>query len=110
MVTEMNGSGLFTTMKKNGNLHIGVHGEFTSKTAFNLAGLMSRSHCGEGNIIINTTMVTKVTSESTQVFNDTIGGAGLQRQKIYLVGAKGLEICQMMHQQYEREKRRKIIS
>lgn len=79
--------------QRNGNLHIKLSGQFTTETAHRLTSIMNQQYQGRGNIFIHTEEITDVTPESRQAFGDLVGEAVLPREKIYMIGSKGLEIC-----------------
>lgn len=79
--------------QRNGNLHINLAGEFTKQTAFTLTKTMTQRYQGSGNIFIHTESITEVAPESRETFGDLMGVAVLPRERIYMIGRKGLEIC-----------------
>ncbi len=81
------------TDQRNGNLHINLSGQFTTEIAHRLTSAISQQYQGRGNIFIHTKDITDIAPESRQTFADLVGEAVLPREKIYMIGSKGLEIC-----------------
>ena len=79
--------------ERNGNLHVRPHGQFCAKTAEIMAAMMSNSYRGKGNIFIHTKLITQVSPDSREMFNEMVGTLGLPRKSIYLMGETGKDIC-----------------
>ena len=46
--------------QRNGNLHLNLHGDFTTETALRLTSTIARTYSGRGNIFIHTAQVAAV--------------------------------------------------
>lgn len=77
---------------RNGNLHVNLQGDFTSKTAGELTSTIARTYQGKGNIFIHTAKLTSVAPDAKHAFGQSIGSEGLPQNNIYLTGRKGLDI------------------
>ncbi|MGI6655739.1 MAG: hypothetical protein ACOX5Z_02715 [Desulfobulbus sp.] len=78
--------------QRNGNLHLSLHGRFTPEIAMQLGQTIADSYIGRGNIFIHTSQVTEVASGSRHAFGRMISDFGLPHDKMYLIGARGLDI------------------
>ncbi len=79
--------------EQNGNLHFIPKGEFTPDTALELTSLMKAKYNGKGDIVVNTSHITEVEPLSKQMFSIMLGYHDLPKDKVYLKGNKGQEIC-----------------
>jgi len=78
---------------RNGNLHINLNGNFTPDTATMLTITMAKTYQGKGNIFIHTERVTVVAPDARYAFTNLLNISGLPRERVYLTGKQGLEIC-----------------
>lgn len=78
--------------QRNGNLHLNLHGDFTTETALRLTSTIARTYSGRGNIFIHTAQVADIAPESRHTFAEQISMLGLPQEKMYLTGIKGLDI------------------
>ena len=89
----MNQATRLTMEQRNGNLHITVDGGFTPATALQLVLGMNRHYQGNGNIFIHTKLISEIVAESRTVFNRLLPQSSLPRERIYFIGARGMELA-----------------
>ena len=74
--------------KRNGNYHIKIVGDFNPKTAQTLSSLICSEYAGDGNIFINTSLISKISNDSHQTFSKYLYESKLPANKIYYKGEK----------------------
>ena len=79
--------------EQNGNLHLSPRGNFTPDTAQKLTTLIKEKYKGQGSIFVNTSYITEVEPLSKQMFSIMLGYHDLPKDKIFLKGNKGQDIC-----------------
>lgn len=77
---------------RNGNLHINLHGPFSSATAIELSSAIALFDEGRGNVFIHTANVTDIEPTSKHVLADHIRILGLDCKRLYMTGTKGLDL------------------
>ncbi len=77
---------------RNGNLHIDIEGRFTQDTAEALTSAMVATYKGEGNIFIHTSKITDVAPDSRMTFGNLLGGSGIPKSNVYLMGERGSDL------------------
>lgn len=79
--------------KRKGNLHISLGGEFSHDTAMAVTYHIANKYSGKGNIFIHTKNITEIAPRSQVIFNYMVDILDLPKEKIYLMGEKGKDIC-----------------
>lgn len=79
--------------EQNGNLHLSPKGEFNTDTALKLTSLMKSKYRGKGDIFVNTSHITDVEPLSKQMFSIMLGFHNLPKDRVFLKGSKGQDIC-----------------
>lgn len=80
------------TARRNGNLHVDIHGMFDPSIADRLTSRIAAEYTGHGNIFIHTDGVTTVHPRAREAFGEMIGKHRLPRQNLYLTGHLGFAV------------------
>lgn len=77
--------------QRNSNLFIKLFGPFSKNSAYAVTNAISQQYNGTGNIFVNVEKVAQVQPCGQQTFRDLLDYSTVPKNKIYLIGKKGIE-------------------
>lgn len=82
-----------TVKKKKSNIHFYIDGAYNTETAMSVAGDISRSYKGKGNVFIHTGEITDISVHAKEMFESLVQILQLPVKSIYFNGEKGFQLC-----------------
>lgn len=76
----------------NGNMHVGVHGEFNHKTADAVLEILHTAYTGSGRIFIDTVKIQHIVESGAEYFKTACTAQGVPTACLFFKGEKGKHI------------------
>ena len=76
----------------NGNMHVGVSGEFNQNTADAVLEILQRAYTGSGRIFIDTAKINSIVDSGAEYFKAAFAGINVPTACLFFKGEKGRNI------------------